>query len=184
MNPCSRQAFLPFRALTLGTLIALGAISALSAQAGEMPKRKAGLWEIKVDMEGMPNMGPMQQCVGKDTDNLMQQKGHEKCSVMDFEQSGDTMNAHFVCQVEASTATTDASFVGSLDSGYKGTMKTRFDPPMHGMREANMTQEARWLGPCKPGQKPGQTIMPNMNNLNLNEMMNDPKIKELMKRQK
>jgi hypothetical protein len=46
-----------------------------------------------------------------------------------------------------------------------------------------MTQEARWLGPCKPGQKPGDIIMPGVGKLNMEELMNDPQVKEMMKRQ-
>ena len=44
--------------------------------------------------------------------------------------------------------------------------------------------DARWVGPCKPGQKPGDVIMPNVGGMNINEMMKDPKIQEMMKRQK
>ena len=62
-------------------------------------------------------------------------------------------------------------------------MKTRFSPPMHGMSQSNMTLDARWLGACKAGQKPGDVIMPNMGGMNMNEMMKDPKFKEMMKRQ-
>ena len=35
----------------------------------------------------------------------------------------------------------------------------------------------------KPGQKPGDVIMPGMGGVNINEMMKDPKIQEMMKRQ-
>lgn len=155
-----------------------------SASAGELPKRKPGLWEIKVNMDGVPNMGPIQQCIDQNTDNLMQQKGKSECSVMEVNTSGNRTTVHAVCKTEGSTATTDGVFEGSLDTAYKGRMKTRFSPPFHGMSESNMTQEARWISPCKPGQKPGDVIMPNIGGINLNEMMNDPKVKELMKRQK
>ena len=46
-----------------------------------------------------------------------------------------------------------------------------------------MVQEARWLGPCKAGQKPGDVIMPGMQKFNMQEMMNDPQVREMMKRQ-
>jgi hypothetical protein len=49
-----------------------------------------------------------------------------------------------------------------------------------------MMQEARWLGPCKPGQKPGDIMMPGMppvNAGNMQEMMKDPQVREMMKRQ-
>ena len=42
-------------------ILALTAVTlAGSALAADMPKRKAGLWEISMRMEGAPNMGPMQ----------------------------------------------------------------------------------------------------------------------------
>jgi hypothetical protein len=156
-----------------------------SALAADMPKRKAGLWEINMHMEGMPNMGPMQQCIDQNTDNLMQQKAKDHkqdCSVMESNTSGSKVTIHSVCKIEGSTATTDGVFDGAFDSGYRGTMKTRFTPPLQGMSESNMTQEARWLGPCKAGQKPGDVIMPNMGSMNMNEMMKDPKFQEMMKR--
>ncbi|WP_442764215.1 hypothetical protein, partial [Malikia spinosa] len=41
------------------------------------------------------------------------------------------------------------------------------------------------LGPCKPGQKHGDVVMPGMpgGNKSLQDMMNDPRMRELMKRQ-
>ena len=171
------------------SLLALGVVAATlagAAVAADMPKRKPGLWEINMQMDGVPNMGPMQQCIDQNTDNLMQQqakKGKTDCSVMDIKPSGNKVSIHTVCKIEGSTATTDGVFEGAFDSSYKGTMKTRYSPPMHGMSESNMTQEARWLGACKPGQKPGDVIMPNMGSVNINEMMKDPKMQEMMKRQ-
>ena len=103
---------------------------------------------------------------------------------MDTKTTGNKVVVHAVCKIEGSTATTDGVFEGSFDTNYTGTMKTRFTPPLQGMTESNMTQQARWLGPCKPGQKPGDVIMPNMGGFNVNEMMKDPKIQEMMKRQR
>ena len=154
--------------------------------AADMPKRKTGLWEINVHMEGAPSMGPIQQCIDQTTDNLMQQQAKERkqdCSVMDIKPSGNKVTIHAVCKMEGSTVTTDGVFEGAFESSYKGTMKSRYNPPMHGMSESNMTQEARWLGPCKAGQKPGDVIMPNMGGMNINDMMKDPKMQEMMKRQ-
>lgn len=160
---------------------------ASNALAADMPKRKSGLWEINTRMEGMPGMGPMQQCIDQNTDDLMQQQAKKEktnCSVMDIQPQGNKVSIHSVCKMEGSTATTDGVFIGAFDSSYKGNMHTRFSPPMHGMSESKMSIDAKWLGPCKPGQKPGDMMMPNMNGVNINEMMKDPKIQEMMKRQK
>jgi len=174
----------PFSLLMLGlaaTSLAGGALAA------DTPKRKSGLWEISTHMEGMPSMGAIQQCIDQNTDNLMQQRAQKEkpdCSVMDTKQQGNKLIMHSVCKFENTTATTDAVFVGAFDSAYKGDMRTRYSPPMHGLSESKMAMEAKWLGPCKAGQKPGDVIMPNMKGMNMNEMMKDPKFQEMMKRQK
>ena len=176
----TRKAFSVF---IFGFALAGLSIPAVSA---DLPKRKSGLWEITMHREGAPNMGPMQQCVDQNTDNLMQQKAKDNkqdCSVMDVKPTGNKVVVHSVCKMEGSTATTDGVFEGAFDSSYKGTMKTQFNPPMHGMSESNMTFDARWLGACKAGQKPGDVIMPNMGGMNINDMMKDPKMREMMKRQ-
>ena len=97
--------------------------------------------------------------------------------------SGSKVTVHSVCKIEGSTATTDGVFEGAFDSSYKGSMKTRYNPPLQGMSESNMTQQARWLGPCKPGQKPGDVIMPKMGNMDINKMMKDPKFQKMMREQ-
>ena len=171
----------PLAVSLLGMVIAGVAATAL---ASDLPKRKPGLWEINTTMEGAPSMGPMQQCIDQNTDNLMQQQakqGKSECSVMDVKPSGSKVTIHTVCKMDGTTVTTDGVFEGSFETSYRGTMKSRFNPPMQGMSESNMTQEARWVGPCKPGQKPGDVVMPNMGGMDVNKMMNDPKFKEMMK---
>jgi hypothetical protein len=166
-------------------LLLLGAVVMTGAVAGDIPKRKAGLWEMHTQMDGMPGGPPMQMCVDPASDNLMQQRAQEKsdCSTMDVKTGAGRTTIHAVCRMQGSTVTTDAVFTGNFESGYKGDMKMRYNPPLQGMSETHMTQEAKWLGPCKPGQKPGDVIMPGMGDFNINEMMNDPRLKEMMKRQ-
>lgn len=159
---------------------------ALPAAAADMPKRKAGLWEINTQMAGQPSHGPIQQCIDANTDNIMQQqaaKSEFKCSVMDMKRQGDKTLMHSVCKIEATTATTDAVISGNFDSGYRNDMTIRYDPPMMGMATAKMTQEAKWLGPCKPGQKPGDVVMPGMGKFNMQDMeKNQRQMQEMMKR--
>jgi hypothetical protein len=135
------------------------------AQALDMPKRKSGLWEISTSMEGMPKgMGPIQHCIDQNSDNLMQQnaeKSKQQCSTMDIKQLGDRITIHSVCKMDTTTTTTmDAVFTGAFDSAYRADIQTRFNPPMHGMSESKMAITAKWIGACKPGQKPGDIVMP------------------------
>jgi len=158
-----------------------------AAWADDAPKRKTGLWEINMQMDGAPGIGAIQQCIDQSTDNLMQQ--HEKkaksdCSVMDIKYQGNTVTMHSVCKLGDTIATSDAVFLGSFDTAYKGDIKTIYNPPMHGRSETKVSMAAKWLSPCKPGQKPGDVILPNMKGININEMLNDPKFQEMMNRQK
>lgn len=174
----------PFSLLLLGLAAATVAGGALAA---DTPKRKTGLWEINTQMDGMPSMGAMQQCIDQKTDDLMQQHAKKEkpdCGVMDVKLQGNKVTMHSVCKLGETVATSDAAFVGSFDVAYKGNIKTSYVPPMKGRSETKVSMAAKWLSPCKPGQKPGDVILPNMKGININEMMNDPKFQEMMKRQK
>jgi hypothetical protein len=141
------------------------AVSSALALEG-LPKRKPGLWEIRNGMQGRPMaLGPIQICTDEKSDNLMQLRADEakqKCSVMEWKRDGDRITVNSMCKImEGQTAATTAIFSGSLDSGYRGDIHISYDPPIHGRTEMNMTISAKWLGPCKEGQKPGDVVMPN-----------------------
>lgn len=168
--------------------MALGMAVACSTLGADLPKRKSGLWGMKNQMEGAPTNGTIQMCIDQTTDNLMQQRAKEKqnCSVMDVNRSSGKVTIHAVCQFEDTTATTDAVITGDFETSYRNDMRIRYSPPKHGMGEMHMIQEAKWLGPCKAGQKPGDIIMPGMpamNAGNMQEMMKDPKFREMLRQQ-
>lgn len=157
------------------TAVLLAALFATAgAHAFDAPKRKPGLWQIENKMSNMPaGMGPMKQCIDEKTDNFYQQLGEQqkdKCPVMDMKNAGDKILVHSVCKMGGSTATTDATFSGRMESDYRGDIRVKYDPPMHGMNEATMTITAKWLGPCEAGQKPGDMIMPNGMKINPQQM--------------
>ena len=137
-------------------------LAATAALADEPPSRKSGLWEIKVLNSGA-GAQTMQQCIDRKTDDMMrdQARGLEQsaCSKKELRREGANLVAESVCKVGSSTATTRAVFVGSFDSAYKVDIRSTYEPPYQGMRESRTQLEARWLGPCKPGQKPGQLFL-------------------------
>jgi len=162
-----------FQRSLVGSAFLIAACVCTGAHAYDMPKRKSGLWEITTSMEGMPRaMGPIQHCIDQSSDDLMQQRGEkakQQCSAMDVKQQGDRIVIHSVCKHDTTTTTLDAVFTGAFDSAYRGDIHTHFDPPMHGKAESKMSLEAKWLGACKPGQKPGDIVMPNRGSFNLEE---------------
>ena len=153
-------------------------ICAVPAQALDFPARKAGLWEMKMSMEGgaMPAT-VMQHCVDAATDRQMQQMGAnmrtENCSRQDVRRSGSTITIDSVCRLGDVTTTSQGTVTGSFDSGYtmKMTSKRAGGPPVPGMpAETRMTIEAKWTGACKSDQKPGDVIMPNGMKMNVGDL--------------
>ncbi|MDH3444419.1 MAG: DUF3617 domain-containing protein [Deltaproteobacteria bacterium] len=154
--------------------------STASAATFDSPKRKSGLWEIRITSAEAGGTHTIQQCVNEKTDDLMKNDmdGMEKsaCSKSTLRKEGDKFVHESVCKVEGSTAKTRAVISGRFDSAYRVDTKSNYEPPMQGMRESSMKMDAKWLGPCKAGQKPGDVVMPGMPNINMDEIMkNMPK---------
>lgn len=151
------------------------ALSSSSLFATDMPSRKPGLWEVKMHASGMPQPMVSQQCIDEKTDDLMQQRGQQQvrqqCSKNTAHKEGNRMIVESVCKIDQTTAMTKAVFSGDFKSNYRGEINTTYTPPMHGMATSKQTLEAKWLGACKPGQKPGDVIMQGMGGMNIEEMM-------------
>lgn len=158
----------------LALFIALLIASPVAAASFDGPQRKPGLWEIKMSSGQMKGMHAVQQCVDEKTDDLMKKDMAEnqkmQCSKNEIRKEADKVIAESVCKVENSTAKTRAVFTGRFDSAYKADIKTTYEPPMGGMKESSSVIEAKWLGPCKAGQKPGDMSMPGMPSINMDEM--------------
>jgi hypothetical protein len=171
----------PTRTVSLlaAVLAAVFACTASAVHAVDMPKRKSGLWEIKTTMKGQqPVSRPAaQHCIDEKSDDLMRQSGKNdtQCTQKDMRRDGNRLVIHSVCKFGQTTATSEMVFAGKFDSDYRADIHTTYEPPMMGMKEASMLIEAKWTGPCKPGMKPGDIIMPGMPagmpNINMNEIM-------------
>src|SRR5262249_18565586 len=149
------------------------------ALAAEMPPRKAGLWELKMTLEGRNIAMPsFQHCIDAATDKQMNTLGAgmrpEQCSKKDVQVAGSTITMDSVCDLgNGMTATSHAVVTGDFNSAYvvKVNSKRSGGPEVPGMPpETNMTIEAKWLGPCKADQKPGDMMMGNGMKMNINDL--------------
>lgn len=153
------------------------------ASVSDAPKRRAGLWQQTMSGSGMPTQ-TMTMCTDEKTDDMLQSKsqGAAQCSQQSVRRQGNGVVVEAVCKDGKTTVRTQGTFTGDFSSRYTGDLRHTFDPPMHGMKEMTQKIEARYLGACKPGQKPGDVAMEGMGGMNMNEMMNaDPKqMQEMM----
>lgn len=156
--------------------LGLLALSLVSANAVELPVRKAGLWEMKVLRAGSqaPDM-TMQQCTDETTDKdmstAMSPIGKEMCSKQDIQKTATGYVTDSVCGIAGVSIKSHAEITGDFNSGYtvKSTSHSKGGPA--GMaRDSTTTIEAKWLGACKPDQKPGDIIMPGGMKMNIKDM--------------
>jgi hypothetical protein len=148
------------------------------ALAIDLPARKPGLWELKMNLAGHNAAMPaFQNCIDAATDKEMMMQGGnargQKCSKQDVQRAGDTITIDSVCDIgNGTTATSHAIVSGDFNSGYTVKVNSKREggsavPGMPG--ETNMTIEAKWLGACKADQKPGDMIMGNGMKINVRD---------------
>jgi hypothetical protein len=156
------------------------------ALAQEMPARKAGLWEMKMNMQMLSpaparaggERGAMpaqvfQHCIDAATDKKMSITGAtraDQCSRQEVKHSGNTITMDSVCNVGRGNVISHAVVSGDFNSAYTMKVNSKHDPAAPGFPDTDMTIEAKWLGACKADQKPGDIIMANGTKMNVNDM--------------
>ena len=157
----------------VGMISFLGLIAVTPALSAELPSRKPGLWEMKMNFENRNVPGQMmQQCIDAATDQMMQSnlgaQAQGACSKRDVQRSGNTITIESTCTVNGKPTNSRAVITGSFESAY--TMTVTSDSAVAPGGKSNMTMAAKWLGPCAAGQKPGDMIMANGMTINVLDM--------------
>ena len=166
--------------LALG-LLALAPAS--GARADELPIRKAGLWEMKVLHTGsaIPDM-TMQHCTDETTDKEMSTSfspmAKEMCSKQDIQKTATGYVSDSVCGIAGMSITSHAEITGDFNSAYTVKSTSHSERGRNGVpRDSTTTIEAKWLGACKPDQKPGDVVMPGGLKMNIHDI---DKLKNLL----
>ena len=145
------------------------------ARADDLPIRKAGLWEMKIVKTGsvLPDM-TMQHCTDETTDkdmsNTVSPMVKQVCSKRDVQKTASGYVTDSVCTVAGVSMTSHSEITGDFNSAYtvKTTAHTENGPSVL-PRDSTTTIEAKWLGACKPDQKPGDIVMPGGFKLNVRD---------------
>ena len=156
--------------------LTLACAAAMPAMAIDYPARKPGLWEIQTG-DGTAANGAsqtIQQCIDAASDKALrdmgQGMGKDTCSKQELRNEGGKLVIDSVCKIGSTTATSHAVMSGDFSSAYRMESKSTYSPPLMGRAEGSAVIEAKWIGPCKAGQKPGDMIMSNGMKMNVLEM--------------
>jgi hypothetical protein len=152
----------------------LALLPAPAARADDMPLRKAGLWEMKIAKTGsvLPEM-TMQHCTDETTDKQMNTAfspvAKEACSKRDIEKTATGYVSDSVCGAGGVSVTSHSEVIGDFNSAYTVKSTVHSDKGAGGVHDVTSTIEAKWLGPCKPDQKPGDIVMPGGFKMNIKD---------------
>ena len=144
----------------------LALLAAPAARADEMPIRKPGLWEMRtVKTNSMLPAMTMQHCTDETTDKEMSTAfapmSKEVCSRRDFQKTATGYVSDSVCSVGGMSMTSHSDITGDFNSAYTVKTTSHSEHGPTGLpHDSAMTIEAKWLGACKPDQKPGDIVMP------------------------
>ena len=137
------------------------------------PKRKAGLWEVKIAGGQQAGLPPTQLCVGENTDNANMQldrKANVKgaCKTGPFSRVGNGWLLESVCKEGKINITSRSLASGDFSSEYRIDTFVSYVPALaSGKREDKDALVGQWLGECKSGQKVGDMFVPGMGYINM-----------------
>lgn len=140
---------------------AIAALSSLPALAVELPQRKPGLWESKSTTAEGETVA--KQCVGEGTDKaavgVMTGKA---CAKNEVTKTADGYAVETECAMGPIKAAGKGTITGDFESLVRTETVTVLTgaPGQSGPIERKTVIEARRLGDCEAGQKPGDIILP------------------------
>lgn len=147
---------------TIG-LCALAALPAIPALADELPARMPGLWESTTSvMAGMPVI-KIKQCVDARTDQLTQvavQPGAQ-CAKSQVRRIPAGYEIETDCKVSGMSVAGKGLITGDFATRIRMEMTSTMSgiPGQPGGMTTKIVIEARRIGDCEAGQKPGDIIM-------------------------
>lgn len=150
--------------------------------AQSLPKMKAGMWENTVMSDGTTAKGKGEptkstMCIDDTVMEQMMKMGQgisqSMCSKNTSQVSGNKMTGSVECKMGGSTINSTSVTTFSGDTSYRTEAKSVYTPPLYGMKENLTVTEAKYVGPCKAGMKPGDinTMGITMNIMEMNKMM-------------
>ena len=146
-----------------------------AAGADQLPIRKAGLWEITMVRTGSPMPAiTMQHCTDATTDRAMNGMAspmtQQTCSKQDIRKTATGYATDSVCTVAGRTITSHSEVTGDFNSAYTVATVSHSEGGPAAARDTTSKIEAKWIGACKPDQKPGDVVMPGGQKVNVMDL--------------
>ncbi|WP_293369138.1 DUF3617 family protein [Phenylobacterium sp.] len=133
------------------TIAAVLIVAAGTASAQTV--RRAGEWQVTVTpSSGRPNP-PKNFCYPEGSAaDFTKRMGN--CAKHDIHTVGNQHTVDAECSVGTRQSKVHMVITSHGSNAYHAEMEMSVSPPMPGLSSTRMSEDARWLGPCTPGEKP------------------------------
>lgn len=136
----------------------------LAGAQTDLPRRKAGQWEMKMEMSSVPGrVITTEQCIDDKTDAELQKralemKGQNNCQNSSHKTAGG-YEFDSSCKMGETTINSHAVMSGDFSSAYLIKTHATYTPALMGMTQSDMTINVRYEGACQAGMNPGDISM-------------------------
>jgi hypothetical protein len=149
---------------SLSFSLAFFAVVTLAAQT-QMPTRKAGLWEST--MSGTSSLaaeggGKIKHCIDASTDQaaMTGAMAGKACKQGPIVKTAAGYETEATCQMGGMTSKSKSIVSGDFNSQVTVDVTSLITTGSGPAKESKTKIDARYVGPCEAGQKPGDVIMP------------------------
>ena len=158
---------------TILVALALAFVPTL-ASAVEYPTRKAGMWELTMTMTSGRSI-TMSQCTDPSIDKDMIANAspnmQQVCTRGELQKTATGYASDSTCKFGAMTTVSHTEVSGDFNAAYTVNVTGHNSGGPAGMpADTNMTMAAKWVGPCKADQTPGDIIMPGGMKMNVKDL--------------
>ena len=122
----------------------------LLAATPEIPKRKAGYWEITT-VAPVTGMTKIKVCVGPDDDVVT--PGDGNCTKPKITPLNEGIIVDVTCTSKEGKQSISTTFTGDFQTRYHAILKTNFDPPIGAISHMGANIDGKYLGPDCAGDK-------------------------------
>jgi hypothetical protein len=166
--------------IAMGSVALLATVVCGPVAAQDYPKLRPGLWEMERSAgSGAPQLNKMTMCLDATVQKQMFDMGagtmQGMCSRHEFKMSGNRGTGDFICDFGGSKMHSTSTMTMTGDTSYRTEIHTTYDPPFMGQKENTTVLTARHTGACKPGQRPGDMVLPNGQTMNMRDAIDAAK---------
>lgn len=172
---------LPVR-FRLALVVALCAGGAAVAQTpavtgnAALPVPRAGLWQVTHATQELGNLQiGAEVCLdGNALPWLAVQQQRNLCTPINLDFDGQRYRFDTHCQTPQGQVYVSGEASGDPQREFQAHVRTQADPPINGLTTMTVSSSGRWIGACRPGQRPQQAVVtrgPTLDANTLNEIL-------------